>query len=315
MATFAERLADAVRAKGTPALVGIDPQWPLLPAAVQQAALAECGETLAAIAAAYASFARGVLERVAPLVPAVKFQAAFFEAAGPPGLIVLAELITEARARGLLVILDGKRNDIGSTAAAYAQAYLGDVVIGGSTHRPWDADALTVNAFLGAEGIEPFLTEAQTHARGIFVLVRTSNPGAGKLQDQVLSERITVYELLADWVEGWSRDLRGDGPYGPVGAVVGATVPRQLAELRSRMPHVLFLVPGYGAQGGTAAATAAAFDTNGLGALVNNSRGILYAYREPAFAGCDWKDAVAAAAEQMIADLAAHTPAGRLQRH
>ena len=309
---FADRLCAAVRRVGTPAMVGIDPQWPLLPEAVVDEAVGHDGLTLQAVARAYLSFSRQVVDLVSDRVAVVKFQAAFFEALGPAGATALHGSIAAARDAGLLVVLDGKRNDIGSTAAAYAKGYLGEVAVGQRNYRPWHADALTVNAYLGEEGVAPFLQTAKEHGGGLFVLVRTSNPGAGALQDQTLGDGRTVHQVVADWTEAWSARRLGASGYGPVGAVVGATVPEQIADLRRRMASCVLLIPGYGAQGGTAAGVAAAFDGNGLGAVVNSSRGILYAHQQPAHAGRSWQDATRAALDDMIADLRENTPAGNL---
>lgn len=311
-AAFADRLISAIREKRTPAMVGIDPQWNLIPEALRTEAVKTYGETLEAIASAYRRFCSTVIDQVSDLVPVVKFQSAFFEAAGHAGMKVLHGLIDQAKDAGLIVIYDGKRGDIGSTAAAYAQAFIGKAPVERANIPVWSADALTVNPFLGAEGIDPFLKTAKEEGTGIFVLVRTSNPGAGKLQDLVAGDR-TIYQTIADWVEDWSNDGRGDSHYGPAGAVVGATVPDQVVELRKRMPHVILLIPGYGAQGGTSADTAAAFDKDGLGAVVNSSRGILYAYKDAKYSALKWQDAIAAATKAMIDDLAANTPAGKLR--
>lgn len=300
---FADRLNSAILAKRTCAMVGIDPQWEMLPDPIRRAAVAEHGPTLDAVAAAYLRFGTHVIDLVADLVPAVKFQSAFFEAVGPSGMQTLGVLMQQARAAGLIVILDGKRNDIGNTAAAYAQAYLGGMTIEGQTvSTAWRADAITVNPYLGAEGLKPFIQAAGSFGGGLFVLVRTSNPGAGKLQDLAIGET-TIYQTIADWVEEWSAASAAQNRYGCVGAVVGATVPAQVTELRRRMRHVILLIPGYGAQGGKAADIAGAFDADGLGAIVNNSRGILYAYHDPARAGAAWQDALVAATRDMIADL------------
>lgn len=312
-APFPERLSAAIREKRTPVMVGIDPSWDLLPAEIQLESISVHGKSLAAVAEAYRLFSSAILDAVADLVPIVKFQAAFFEAIGPAGMQVLFDLIRKAKQAGLIVVFDGKRNDIGNTAAAYAQGYLGEFSVAGESHEVWSADAITVNPYLGAEGIDPFLKTAEQFGTGLFVLVRTSNPGAGLLQDQVFGDR-TVYQTVADWVEEWSKRSAGDFAYGAVGAVVGATVPAQVVELRRRMPHAVLLLPGYGAQGGTSADIAPAFDAHGLGAVVNNSRGLLYAYRNPRFANLAFKDASRKATEEMIADLANHTPAGALSR-
>lgn len=261
-------------------------------------------------AAAFTVFCRGVIDVVAGLVPAVKPQAAFFEQLGPAGSAALAEVVHYAQSKGLLVILDGKRNDIGSTAAAYAHGYLG---AGGQS--PWGADALTVTPYLGDDGVRPFVEVATARGAGVFVLVKTSNPGGGQFQDLVADGR-PLYRHVADYVEPLARQTAGEGGYGAVGAVVGATFPGQLSELRAAMPHTWFLVPGYGSQGGTAADVAAAFDRHGRGAIVNNSRGIIFAHaRSPyaeRFGPSRWQEAVEAATRDMIDQLRAETPAGRL---
>lgn len=300
MTGFAERLADAVRRTGSAVMVGIDPQWESLPPTVRDEALAAEGPTLAAVARAYEQFGNQVIDLIADRAGVVKFQMAFFEAAGPAGLVALDRLARRAAQAGLLVVMDGKRNDIGNTAAAYAAAYLGSVAVvsGSAPVRPWQADALTVNPYLGDEGLTPFLDTAAAHGTGLFVLVRTSNAGAAQYQE-LSAEGRSVCERVADRVEAWSRDHRGPSGYGPVGAVVGATVPQQLVSLRQRMPHAWLLIPGYGAQGGSAADVAAAFDLDGLGAVVNNSRGLLYAYRDPRHAGRSWTDATVAALDDM----------------
>jgi orotidine-5'-phosphate decarboxylase len=262
------------------------------------------------MAGAYLRFCQGVIDVVAPLAAAVKPQAAFFEQLGLPGMAALAGTIAYARERGLLVILDGKRNDIGSTARAYAEAY-----VGGEVSSPWGADAVTVNPYLGDDSLRPFVEVAQERGGGVFVLVRTSNPGGAMLQELQAGDR-RLYEHVAAYVELLASETRGNSGYGAVGAVVGATHPEQLARLRETMPHSWFLVPGYGAQGGSARDVAAAFDTEGLGAVVNSSRAIIFAYRQPEYRGQFgdqlWQEAVDRATREMIAQLRCETPAGRL---
>jgi orotidine-5'-phosphate decarboxylase len=294
---FPEQLAQAVQSKGNPVVVGLDPRADSLPPGFID------GETPAAVARGFAKFCREVLDVVAPLVPVVKPQAAFFEQSGPAGMAALHEVIECAASRNLIVILDGKRNDIGSTAEAYAHAYLG--------RRPvsvWGCDALTVNPYLGDDSLEPFVEAASSRGAGIFVLVKTSNPGSGRFQDLVADGR-PLYRHVADLVESLAKRTMGRGQYGAVGAVVGATYPRELAELRQAMPHAWLLLPGYGAQGATAADCAQALDERGLGALVNSSRAILYAYPRPEyrerFGVARWQEATEAATQQMIAELRA----------
>ncbi|MGD9721211.1 MAG: orotidine-5'-phosphate decarboxylase [Pirellulales bacterium] len=308
-AHFGDRLVAAVRRAGNAVLVGLDPRYQELPGSLQ------IGNDRPAHARAYAEFCRGVIDVVAPLVPAVKPQAAFFEQLGPSGMAALADVINHARAQGLLVILDGKRNDIGSTAAAYADGYLGD-----AANSAWGADALTVSPYLGDDSLTPFVDVARQRGAGIFVLVKTSNPGGKTFQDLRMGDPAIhpLYRQVADFVERLAEETTGHKGYGMVGAVVGATYPEQAAELRSAMPHTWFLVPGYGSQGGTARDVAAAFDSQGLGAIVNNSRGIIFAHsrREYAerFGAARWQEAVEAATRDMIAALAAETPSGQLSR-
>jgi len=307
---FADRLLAACRRAGNPVLVGIDPRVEDLPPGF----LGHFPDDRAGHADALRAFGRGVVDAVAGLVPAVKFQAAFYELYGPEGLAALHNTAGYAQGQGLLVILDGKRNDIGSTAEAYARAYLGRIAVGGRDEPVWRADALTVNPYLGGDGIAPFVEVAAREGKGLFVLVRTSNPSAGEFQD-LMAEGKPVYRHVADRLAGWAADHRGGSGYSLVGAVVGATYPDQLAELRAALPGVLFLVPGYGAQGGIAADVAPAFDADGFGALVNNSRGLTFAYRRPDLAhyGADWQGAVREAVGAMVADLAAHSNSGRLR--
>jgi orotidine-5'-phosphate decarboxylase len=313
MTSFAARLTAAILRTQTPALVGLDPRFDQLPADLTARSASSGSDPGSCAALACEEFCCRIIDVVAPLVPAVKPQAAFFEECGPAGCLALRNVIQHARRAGLIVICDGKRGDIGSTAEAYAQAYLAGE---DPDAAPWGADALTVNAYLGADTLEPFVRVAEQRGAGIYVLVRTSNPGAAAFQDRVADGR-TLYEYVAETVEQLADRTRGGGDFGAVGAVVGATWPKELAELRAAMPHAPLLVPGYGSQGGTAADVAAAFRDDGLGALVNNSRGINFAWtRKPyseQFGPARWEDAVAAATRDMIADLAAHTPAGRLR--
>jgi orotidine-5'-phosphate decarboxylase len=261
-------------------------------------------------AAAYAAFCRGVIDVVAGMVPVVKPQAAFFEELGPAGTTVLAEIIQYAQRSGLLVVLDGKRNDIGSTAAAYARGMLGS---GGQS--PWGADAITVSPYLGDDSLVPFVEVAIERAAGVFVLVKTSNPGGRVFQD-LLADGRPLYRHVGRHVEQLAQQTAGACGYGAIGAVVGATYPEQLAELRAEMPHTWFLVPGFGSQGGTAADVAAAFDPRGGGAVVNNSRGVIFAHaRGPyaqRFGPSRWQEAVEAATREMIEQLRNETPAGKL---
>lgn len=279
----------------SPVVVGLDPRWEQLPDSFRAAGNA----SWEARAQAYVEFSKGVVDVVAPLVPAVKIQAAFFEELGPAGMKAMSEVIAHARQRGLLVILDGKRNDIGSTAVAYAHGYLG-------RESAWAADALTISPYLGDDSLQPFVEAAAERGAGLYVLVKTSNPGSGMLQDLV-ADGAKIYRRVAKHVELLAIETEGGCGYGAVGAVVGATYPEQLSELREAMPHTWFLVPGFGSQGGTAADVALAFDERGRGAIVNNSRGIIFAHARREFAerfgAARWQEAVEAATREMIDEL------------
>jgi len=303
---FGDDFSAAVERTGTPVLVGLYPRLGQLPAKLTSS----CSDDWSTRAIAYEKFCREIIDVVAELVPAVKPQAAFFEELGPAGMLALGNVIAYARGKGLLVILDGKRNDIGSTAEAYARGLLGR-----DGQSAWEADALTISPYLGADSLRPFIDVASERGAGLFVLVKTSNPGSHMLQDQKLAEG-TVYRRVADYVEAQSATTSGDRGYGIVGAVVGATYPAQLSELRTAMPQTWFLVPGFGSQGGTAQDVAPAFDHRGLGAIVNNSRGIIFAHKRPEYSEkygeARWQDAVAAATREMIAQLKAETLAGKL---
>ncbi len=305
---FGDRLAQAVRRAGNPVVVGLDPRIDQLPKAILgERVLADPREACEAIR----SFCLEVLAVVAELVPAVKIQCAFFERWGPHGMAALDQVITAAKNRGLLVLIDGKRGDIGPTAAAYAEGYLGS---GGLSI--WGGDALTVHPYLGGDTLEPFVDVAQARNAGVFVLVKTSNPGSTMFQD-LICEGLPLYRHVAAWVQSRAEATRGESGYGIVGAVVGATYPQQLAELRQAMPNAWILIPGYGAQGATAKDVAAGFAEDGLGALVNNSRGIIFAYKSSRYEDFEafgrWQDAVRQATLGMIQELRTHTPAGKLR--
>jgi orotidine-5'-phosphate decarboxylase len=298
MTHFADRLCAAVRSKGNPVCVGLDPRWESLPDEIRRR---HGGETLRSVARASEEFCCRVLDVVAPLVPVVKPQMAFFEMCGPDGFTALQHILRFARRKGLIIILDGKRNDIASTATAYADAALDGTELGGDRRTVWDADALTVNPYLGGDAVEPFLTSARRSGRGVYVLVRTSNPGARQFQDLDCGGR-PLYLHVAEAVRAWSRENLGSCGYGDVGAVVGATYPAELAALRSAMPEVPFLVPGFGAQGGGAADVRPAFGADKQGAIVNSSRGILFAYPP---SDLHWEAAVERATHETIQALTA----------
>ncbi len=301
MKSFGDRLAEAVLRTGNPVCVGLDPRWESLPDSIRATHTTD----LPSRAKAFEAFCHDIIDVVKNLVPIVKLQAAFFEELGAPGMGTMASVIDYAVEHNLLVIVDGKRNDIGSTAEAYARAYLGH-------ESTWHSDALTVSPYLGNDSLEPFVQIAEKCGGGIFVLVKTSNPGGGMLQDLACDNQ-TIYSRVAHYVQAMSAKNIGEHGYGSIGAVVGATYPGQLEELRSEMPHSWLLVPGFGAQGGTASDVKPAFDSRGLGAIINNSRGIIFAHNHPEFAANNqnWQATIEAATRQMIDQLATIAPIHR----
>lgn len=296
---FGERLAQAVASKKNPVCVGLDPRVASLPPSLRP----NDASNLTLVASAYERFCLEVLDAVCDLVPIVKPQSAFFEEIGPDGVRALERVVRGATERGVLVIMDAKRGDIGTTATAYASAFLGSGELGSANYSPFGADALTVNPFLGADTLEPFVQRCDAVGGGLFVLVKTSNPGSAFLQD-VASDNQSVSERVAKCVEQLSQSRCGAAGYGSIGAVVGATYPEQLAAMREIMPHAWILIPGYGAQGGSASDVRHGMDARGLGAIINSSRGIIFAYEQPRFAAPDWKHSVRNATLAMIEDLA-----------
>ncbi len=297
-----DRLIEAIKRTGNPTVAGLDPKLEYIPAYLTQAALREHGEALEWAAAAILAYNKGLIDALCDVVPAVKPQAAYYEMYGWPGVRTLCETIAYAKQKGLFVITDGKRNDIGSTMEAYAAAHMGTTAVGGAVCTPFGGDALTVNGYLGSDGILPLLTVCREQDTGIFVLVKTSNPSSGELQDRLI-DGLPVYRQMGDMCEKWGEQLPGKYGYSGVGAVVGATYPAQLSELRGLLPHTFFLVPGYGAQGGGAADVAGAFDDNGLGAIVNSSRAILCAWKKEGCAPEAYAEAARREALRMKADI------------
>jgi len=286
--------------------VGLDPRWEALPVEIQER---HGGDTLAAVARAYEEFCCRIIDVVCPLAGVVKAQSAFFEACGPEGLTALQNVLRHARTHGLMTILDGKRNDIASTAQAYADAAFGGVRVKGRLHPVWDADALTVNPYLGRDALASFLESARRSNRGVFVLVRTSNPGAGQFQDLECKGK-PLFLHVADAVGSWARENPGACGFGDVGAVVGATHPAELRILRELLPDVFFLIPGFGAQGGTPADVGPAFCAGGTGALIASSRDIIFNFSPQ---DRDWEVKVEGATRNMIATLCEGTAAKQLK--
>lgn len=291
-----DALIEKIAEKQNPTVVGLDPNLEKMPGFIREKAFAACGKNFDGAAMALLMFNMGLIDALCDIVPAVKPQCAYYEEYGWQGMRALEKTITYAKSKGMYVITDGKRGDIGTTMNAYANAHLGQTDIGGVKARPFGADALTVNGYLGSDCIEPVINTCRENGGGMFVLVKTSNPSSGELQDKIL-DGMTVYEYMGNMCEKWGEKLPGKHGYSGVGAVVGATYPQQLAKLRRRLAHTFFLVPGYGAQGGGAADVAGAFDKNGCGAVVNSSRSIIYAYSKE---GCDEHDYAGAARREAI---------------
>ena len=281
-----DRMIERIAELQNPTVAGLDPKLSYIPEYIREKAVKEHGKTLEAAAAAVLEYNEGLIDALCGIVPAVKPQAAYYEAFGWQGMKTLQETIAYAREKGMFVITDGKRNDIGTTMEAYAAAHLGTTEVEGETFTPFGADALTVNGYLGTDGIAPVVKVCREKDAGMFVLVKTSNPSSGELQDRVLDDGLTVYRTMGDRCEEWGKELPGKYGYSGVGAVVGATYPKQLGELRAALPHTFFLVPGYGAQGGGAKDVAPAFDEKGLGAIVNASRSILCAWQKTSGGFC-----------------------------
>ncbi|HCA71192.1 MAG TPA: orotidine-5'-phosphate decarboxylase [Ruminococcaceae bacterium] len=294
-----DRLIEAIRTKKNPTVAGLDPKLSYIPSFLRKAAYAKYGETLEGAAEAILQFNYGLIDALAAIVPAVKPQCAYYEQFGWQGMRALEATIRYAQQKGLYVITDGKRNDIGTTMEAYAKAHLGTTEVEGTQIPAFDGDALTVNPYLGSDGIRPLLPICKERDKSIFALVKTSNPSSGELQDRTFADGKTLYATIGSLCEDWGKESRGQYGYSRVGAVVGATYPTQLGELRKALPHTFFLVPGYGAQGGGAKDVAPAFDQHGLGAIVNASRSILTAWQKVGAAEQDYAKAAAEEAIQM----------------
>ena len=286
-----DKLIEKIVEKQNPTVAGLDPKLSYIPDAIREKSYAKYGKTLEGAADALLQFNKGLIDALCDIVPAVKPQAAYYEMYGWQGVKALAETIAYAQEHGMFVITDGKRNDIGATMTAYAAAHLGETQVEDQVFQAFGADALTVNGYLGTDGIKPLVEVCQKGDKGIFVLVKTSNPSSGELQDRPLADGETVYRAMGAMCEGWGEQLPGKYGYSGVGAVVGATYPAQLGELREALPHTFFLVPGYGAQGGAADDVAPGFDKNGLGAIVNSSRGIMCAWQKEGVDGNQFAEA------------------------
>lgn len=291
-----DRLIEKIAEKQNPTVAGLDPKLDYVPEYLREKAFAKYGETLKGAAKALWWFNKGLIDALWDIVPAVKPQAAYYEMYGYAGMKTLYKTQEYARSKGLFVITDAKRNDIGSTMEAYAAAHLGRIRVGSEEIEPFLSDALTVNGYLGSDCIKPVIKVCKEYDKGMFVLAKTSNPSSGELQDLKIGDR-TVYEVMGDMCEEWGKDIEGKYGYSGVGIVAGATYPEQLDILRKRLRHTFFLIPGYGAQGASAKDISAAFDGNGLGGIVNSSRGIMCAYQKEK---CGEKQFAAAARREAI---------------
>ena len=276
------KLVEKIKKTGAPIVVGLDPMLNYIPQHVQEKAFAEYGETLEGAAEAIWQFNKEIVDKTYDLIPAVKPQIAMYEQFGVPGVMAFKKTVDYCKSKDLVVIGDIKRGDIGSTSAAYATGHLGKVKVGSKEYVPFDEDFATVNPYLGSDGVNPFINVCKEEKKGIFVLVKTSNPSSGEFQDRLIDGR-PLYELVGEKVAEWGADCMGD-EYSYVGAVVGATYPEMGKVLRKIMPKAYILVPGYGAQGGQGKDLVHFFNEDGLGAIVNSSRGIIAAYKQEAYA-------------------------------
>ena len=292
-------LVNKIKEKNNPTVAGLDARLEYIPAYVTDKYVAEYGKTLKAAAASMLEFNKGLIDALHDIVPAIKPQAAYYELLGPDGAAVLRDTVAYAHEKGMYVIADIKRNDIGATATAYAQAYLGCSEVCGESLPVYDCDSCTVNAYLGTDGINPFLTECQNRDRGIYVLVKTSNKSSGEFQNKLMGDQ-PLYVRMAEKVAEWGAELMTDCGYSQVGAVVGATYPEEQKIIRQIIPHSYFLVPGYGVQGATAKDIANAFNPDGLGAIVNSSRGIMCAWKK---CDLDYQEAARQEAIRMRDDI------------
>lgn len=293
-----DKLIEKIVDLQNPTCVGLDTSFGYLPDEMKKGVT-----TFESAAEAIAEFNMNIIDKVCDIVPSVKVQIAYYEAYGHAGLQAFEYTVNYAKGRGLVVIADCKRNDIGSTAGCYSTAYLGKTDLNGKQLRAFAADMLTVNGYLGYDGIKPFVDDIKKYDKSIFVLVKTSNPSSGELQNLKLENGKFIYEQMGELVSLWGKDSVGKYGYSEVGAVVGATHPEEAERLRAQLPNTFFLIPGYGAQGGSAQMLKVCFDKNGLGGVVNSSRGIICAYKDARYRGMNYAEAARAACIDMQQDL------------
>ena len=298
-----DRLINKIKETNNPTVIGLDPRYELLPKCL----LEKYPNTLEGISQAIVEYNKALIDETYDVIPAVKPQIAFYEMFGIPGMKAFEETCKYAKQKGMIVIADIKRGDIGSTAQGYSNAYLGKTKIGEKEESIFDVDFVTVNPYMGTDCVKPFVEDCKKYGKGIFILVKTSNPSSGELQDVKLENGEEVYVKVAKLVEEWGKDLRGENGYSSIAAVVGATYPKQLKEIREIAPHTYFLIPGYGAQGGKVEDIALGFDKNGLGGIVNASRSLMCAYKselwKDKFAEKDYAKATRAEALRMKEEL------------
>ncbi len=296
-----QKLTDKIQKTNAPIVVGLDPMMKFIPESIKKNAFAEYGETLAGAAEAIWQYNKGLIDAIYDLIPAVKPQIAMYEQFGVEGLIAYKKTLDYCKEKDLVIIGDIKRGDIGSTSSAYATGHLGKITIGGNTYAPFDEDFATVNPYLGSDGVKPFIDVCKEEKKGIFILVKTSNPSSGEFQDRMIDGK-PLYEWVGQKVDEWGADCMGSNGYSYVGAVVGATYPEMGKILRDIMPKSYILVPGYGAQGGKGADLVHFFNKDGLGAIVNSSRGIIAAYQSEKYASFG-EAGYADAARQAVIDM------------
>lgn len=270
-----DNLIDKIKEKNNPTVIGLDPRYEMIPKCITQ----KYAPTLEGASKAIIEFNKRLIDATYDIIPAVKPQIAFYEMLGIEGMKAFKETCEYAKQKGMLVIADIKRGDIGSTAEGYSNAFLGKTKIGSKEESIFDVEFVTLNPYMGIDSIKPFIEDCKKYNKGIFVLIKTSNPSSGDIQDVKMENREELYTKVAKLVENWGEELRGEYGYSSVGGVVGATYPEQLESLRKIAPHTFFLIPGYGAQGGKANDIAKAFDGNGIGGIVNSSRGLMCAYK------------------------------------
>lgn len=293
-----DKLIDKIVEMKNPTCVGLDTSFSYLPEEMKNGV-----SNLEDAAEAIAEFNMNVIDKIYDIVPSVKVQIAYYEMYGHAGLQAFEYTVNYAHGKGLIVIADCKRNDIGSTAGCYSSAYLGRTDVNGKQISSFGADMLTVNGYLGYDGIKPFAEDVKKYDKSIFVLVKTSNPSSGEFQNLKLENGQYIYEKMGELVSEWGKDTIGKYGYSDIGAVVGATHPEEAERLRKQLPHTFFLIPGYGAQGGSAEMLKVCFDERGLGGVVNSSRGIICAYKDPRYSGMNYAEAARAASVDMQQDL------------